>query len=159
MKYRFLLWLNALVFIAYLAGHLFDIFFIVPNWKSGNIEDIIRYNEFFQHSDPRYFFSFARPVSLSLSFLCLVVFWGKGSPIRAFLFISLLIDILIFVVTRFYFTPINEYLFLKETITMDPILVKAYVSKWVGSNYLRIAMITVGFYTSMRAVHFSYYSR
>ncbi len=159
MKFRFLLWINSLVFFAYLIGHLFDIFYIVPNWKSGSIEDIARYNAFFQHADPRNFFSQVRPVSIALSFICLVLFWAKGSPIRTFLIISLMIDILIYVITYFYFTPINDYLFLNETSSMIPDIVKQDASKWIGANYMRIAMISIGFFTSLQAVHYSYASR
>lgn len=156
MKFRFLLWINAFVFFAYLIGHLFDIIYIVPNWKSGTIEDIVSYNTFFQRADPRFFFVQIRPVSIALSFICLILFWAKGSTIRILLFISLMIDILLYVFTSLYFKPINEYLFFNETSHMDAELVRQYVSKWVGSNYIRIALISIGFFTSIQAVHYSY---
>lgn len=159
MQYRFLLWLNALVFCVYLVGHLFDILIIVPNWNSGSLDEIRLYNEFFHKTDPRFFFSSIRPFSIAISFVCLIVFWAKGTPIRALLLISLMIDILIYVVTQYYFSPINDYLFLNDTQNLDPAVVKEYVSKWVASNYIRIALITVGFYASLRAVHFSYRQR
>lgn len=159
MQYRFLLWLNALVFCVYLVGHLFDILIIVPNWNSGSLADIQLYNDFFQKSDPRFFFSFIRPFSIATSFVCLMAFWSRGTPIRALLLISLLIDILIYAVTQYYFRPINEYLFLNDTLIFDPAVVKDYVSKWVAYNYIRIALITVGFYASLRAIHFSYRQR
>ena len=156
MRYRFLLWLNALVFGVYLVGHLFDITMIVPNWRSGTVEDIKLYNDFFHTADPRFFYSNIRPFSIAVSILCLLVFWSKGTLLRVLLIISLLIDLLIYVVTIYYFTPINDYLFHGETQSLDPVLVKEYVSKWVASNYIRIALLTVGFYASLRAVHFSY---
>jgi Domain of unknown function (DUF1772) len=159
IQFRFLLWLNALVFCVYLVGHLFDILIIVPNWNSGNLADIKLYNDFFHKSDPRFFFSYIRPFSIAISFICLVLFWGKGSPLRALLLISLIIDILLYILTLYYFSPINDYLFLNDTQAFDPDLVKEYVSKWVASNYIRIALITVGCYASLWAVHFSYRQR
>jgi hypothetical protein len=156
MKYRFLLWFNALIFCIYLSGHLFDIFIIVPNWNVGSLEAIQLYNTFFHVTDPRYFFSYIRPLSIGLSLICLLVFWNRGSPLRVLLFFSLMIDILIYGVSFFYFSPMNEYLFLDESIAYDLALVKEYSSRWVASNYIRIALLTVGVYTSLRAVHFSY---
>lgn len=156
MKYRFLLWLNALIFCIYLSGHLFDITIIIPNWNSGTLEEIRLYNDFFDRTDPRHFFLYIRPVSIAVSFICLLVFWTQGTLLRVFLLISFIIDILIYVVTLYYFSPINDYLFLVDVVTYDEDLVRTYVSQWIASNYIRIALITVGVYTSLRAVHFSY---
>lgn len=156
MKSPFLLWLNAVVFCLYLAAHWFDILIIVPNWKSGTVEDLRLYHAFFHTTDPRQFFTFLRPVSITISLLCLFFYWYKGSPVRMLMVISFLIDVLLYVVTLFYFSPINDFLFLDDGAPSDPAAVQEYVKKWIASNYIRIALITVGVYASLAAVHFSY---
>ena len=156
MKYQFLLWCNALAFAAYLAGHLFDLFIIIPNWKSGSMEDILLFNNFFHLTNPVNYYRVIMPISTALSLLCCIAFWKKGNPILALLIISLLIDILIDAVTIHYFRPINDYLFFEQGGAFDPERVKQYVSSWVKADYLRVALITIGFYTSLRALHFSY---
>ena len=70
--------------------------------------------------------------------------------------ISLLIDIGIYLVTLHYFLPINEYLFFEQGGELAPDRVREYVKNWVTADYLRIAMIMVGFYSSILAVHYSY---
>jgi hypothetical protein len=151
--------MNAVVFCVYLAAHLFDIFIIVPNWRSGTVEEIRLYNAFFDVTDPRNFFQFLRPISILISILCLVAYWRRGSPIRTLVIIAFLIDVGIYLFTSLYFSPINDYLFLVDQSSLDPALVSDMVSKWIASNYIRIALVTVGFYTSVRAVHFAYPSR
>jgi hypothetical protein len=156
MKYRFLLWLNALVFCFYLAGHLFDVFILVPNWKSGMMEDIRLYNSFFHQTNPYDYFRIIMPVSTALSCVCFLVFIRRGNPLITLLTISVLIDIGIGLVTLHYFLPINEYLFFEQGGDLAPERVRAYVKNWVTADYLRIAMIIVGCYTSILAVHYSY---
>ena len=156
MKYRFLLWLNALVFCIYLAGHLFDVFILVPNWKSGSMEDIRMYNSFFHKTNPFDFFRIIMPVSTGLSLLCFITFLRRGNPLITLVLISLLIDIGIYLVTLHYFLPINEYLFFEQGGELSPDRVREYVKNWVTADYLRIAMIMIGFYSSILAVHYSY---
>lgn len=156
MKFHFLLWCNAIVFAAYLAGHLFDIFIIIPNWRSGSLEEIILFNDFFHKTNPVNFYKVIMYISTALSLICFLLYMGRGNPMFILLLISLLIDILIDAVTLHYFTPINEYLFFEEGGSLEPERVREYVTSWVTADYLRIALISIGFYTSVMAVHFSY---
>ena len=159
MKYRFLLWLNALVFCAYLAGSLFDVFYLVPNWQSGTIEDIHRFNAFFHNTNPMDFYRLIMPVSTGLSIICFFVFFNRGNPVLILLTISLLIDIGIDAVTLYYFIPIIDYLSLENVGELNPQRVNEYVKSWITADYLRIGLIMIGVYTSVAAVHFSYRER
>jgi hypothetical protein len=156
---KFLLWCNAIVFAIYLAGHLFDILIIIPNWKSGSIEEIILFNDFFHKTNPVNYYRIIMWISTVLSVLCFVVAWPMGNPVRTLLGISLVIDILIDIVTWHYFTPINEYLFLEQGGELQQARVREYVTQWVVADYLRVGLIMIGFYTSILAVHFSYKKR
>lgn len=155
-KFRFLLWGNAIVFAIYLAGHLFDIFIIIPNWKSGSMEELIVFNDFFHKTNPVNYYKVVMYISTALSLICVILYIRAGGTILVLLLISLAIDILIDVVTLHYFTPINEYLFLEQGGVLEPERVREYARQWVMADYLRVALITIGFYTSVRAVHFSY---
>lgn len=159
MKFQFLLWCNALVFAAFFAAHMFDVFVIIPNWKSGSIEDITLFNNFFHTTNPFDFYRVIMPISTGISVICFVTFFKKGNPILMFLTISLVMDILIDFVTLHYFTPINKYLFSDNSGTLDPLRVHEYVSSWITADYLRIALISIGFYASVGALHFSYIKR
>ena len=156
MNFRFILWWNAIVFAAYLAGHLFDLFIIIPNWKSGSMEEIILFNDFFHKTNPVNYYRIVMYISTSLSLISFLLYMGKGNPVQILLLISLLIDLLIDAVTIYYFTPINEYLFFEDGGMLEPERVKQFVTSWITADYLRVALIMVGFYASVRAVHFSY---
>lgn len=158
VKYKFLLWLNALTFAFYLAGLLFDILILVPNWKSGSLEEIQLFNNFFHKTQPADFYRVVMPISTALSVICFIVFFNRGNPILMLLTISLLIDIGIDAVTLHYFVPINEYLFLDKGGELNPQRVSEYVNSWITADYLRVGLIMIGFYASIAAVHFSYRS-
>lgn len=153
---RFILWSNAIVFAVYLAGHLFDIFIIIPNWQSGSLEEMVAFNEFFHKTNPVNYYKVIMYVSTALSLICVLLSLRVGGTMFVLLLIALVIDILIDIITLHYFTPMNEYLFLEQGGLLEPERVKAYVRQWVTADYLRVALITIGFYTSVRAVHFSY---
>ncbi|HZV71060.1 MAG TPA: hypothetical protein VFG10_16010 [Saprospiraceae bacterium] len=159
MKFQFLLWCNALVFAAYFAGHLFDLFIIIPNWSSGSIEEITLFNNFFHKTNPIDFYKVIMPFSTGLSVLCFIAFIRKGNPILVFLAICLFMDILIDVVTLHYFTPIHQYLFNDQAGNLDTQRVQKYVSTWMTADYMRLAFISIGFYASLGALHFSYAKR
>ena len=159
VKYRFLLWLNALTFAFYLAGLLFDILILVPNWKSGSLEEIKLFNDFFHKTQPADFYRIIMPISTALSVICFFVFYKRGNPILILLMISLLIDVGIDAVTWHYFVPINEYLFLDNGGELNPQRVSEYVNSWITADYLRVGLIMIGFYASIAAVHFSYRTR
>ncbi|MEP6796326.1 MAG: hypothetical protein ABJB16_18505 [Saprospiraceae bacterium] len=159
MKFQFFLWCNALVFAVYFAGHMFDLFIILPNWRSGSIEDITLFNSFFHNTNPIDFYRVIMPISTAFSVVCFAVFIRKGNPMLVLLSISLVMDILIDFVTLHYFTPISQYLFDNNTGVLDPLRVHQYVSTWIKADYLRLALIMIGFYASLRALHFSFLKR
>lgn len=73
--------------------------------------------------------------------------------------ISLVMDVLIDFVTLHYFTPISQYLFDDNTGALDPGRVHQYVSTWITADFLRLALIAIGFYASVRALHYSFLRR
>jgi hypothetical protein len=156
IRFRFLLWCNAIIFAIYLGGLVFDILVLVPNWKSGSLEEIRLFNDFFHRTQPEDFYKVIMPISTVLSVLCFIVFFNRGNPVLIFLTISLLIDIGIDAVTWHYFVPINEYLFLDKGGELNAQRVSEYVNSWITADYLRIGLIMIGFYSSIAAVHFSY---
>jgi hypothetical protein len=156
IKFQFLLWCNALVFAFYLAGLLFDLFILVPNWRSGTVNEIQVFNAFFHYTDPVDFYKAIMPVSTGLSVICFVVFANRGNPMLMFLAISLLIDIGIDAVTLHYFIPINQYLSLEQGSELNPQRVSDYVRSWITADYLRIGLIMIGVYAAVAAVHYSY---
>jgi len=148
-----------MTFAFYLAAMLFDILVLVPNWRSGSMEEIQLFNNFFHKTEPFDFYKVIMPISTALSVICFIFFFNRGNPIFILLLISLLIDIGIDAVTWYYFVPINEYLFFEKGGQLNPERVSEYVHSWITADYLRVGLIMIGFYTSIAAVHFSYRTR
>ena len=159
MNFRFLLWLNAIVFAVYLAGHLFDIFIIIPNFRSGSVEEIMLFNDFFHKTNPVNFYRVIMWISCGISLLCFITYLRAGNPILGMLMISVVIDMLLYMVTMYYIRPMNEYLLTNQVGVLYQEGVAEYVRIWITANYLRIGLIVIGFYASVLAIHFSYSRR
>src|SRR5215472_19267072 len=81
------------------------------SWSSNIPTSIQTARDYFQHVDPRRFFTVAGPVNLILIVLTLVLFWKDSVRIRAYFATSLVLYAAIVVVTLVYFVPRDLILF------------------------------------------------
>ncbi len=141
------LWLTVILYSFYFAGHMFDLLANVPNWKSGEINDVSSYRDFYSKSTPKnYFFPIVVGTPV-ISLITLIFVWNYKNPVTLLIAFSFLISIIVFVFTLRFFVPINEYIL--KSSEYDAETLKYKVSRWVKMDYVRILMVGVGLITSI----------
>ena len=153
---KLLLWINAFLLSIICGAALFFLVAIQPNWKSGNVEDIIIMNSFFHVSDASIFFKANLVPSVIVSLICMVVYWKADKVLRNLVVITFLINAAMFAFTFLFFIPKNDYLFVQHKTDFDPALVRDYVSSWMTGQYFRIAFYLLGLFFAARSIHQSY---
>lgn len=153
---RFFLWLNIFFAGGHFTGHLFDTLVIIPNWKAGTIDNLIRYNDFFVHTDPGSFFSIFVIGPTVMAIICFILYFKSKKEIKIILGIGLIITIISTLSTFLYFFPINNYLFWGEDTILDPSRTKTLAAKWVLGEWFRLALGFITLIISARALHLSY---
>jgi hypothetical protein len=146
---RLFLWATLLLFSFYFSGHLFDIVANVPNWQSGEADDVLLYRDFYRHSSPARYFAplvLGTPVA---SLVALMLVWKRSRQTRTLLGASFLIAAGVAVWTFLFFVPINEYIQAGE---YEPVKLKELVTKWVMYDYLRLAITALGLASSIWAL-------
>jgi len=151
-----LLWLNAFLLSIICGAALFFLVSIQPNWKSGNVEDIIIMNAFFHVSDASIFFKGSLAPSVLVSLICTIVFWKGDKVLRKLTVVTFLINAAMFAFTLLFFVPKNNYLFVPNKVDFDPVIVTDYVSSWMTAQYFRIAFYLLGLLFAARSIHQSY---
>jgi hypothetical protein len=146
---KLFLWATVLLFSFYFSGHLFDIIVNVPNWESGEVNDVRIYRDFYHKSSPTVYFA---PLVLGtpiVSLIALILVWKKGGRTRTLLGASFLIAAGVAIWTVLFFVPINQYI---QTGEYNPVELKGLVTKWVRYDYLRLAVVGIGLASSIWAL-------
>src|SRR5262245_32031210 len=81
------------------------------SWGSNIPTSIQTARDYFQHVDPRRFFTVAGPVNLILIVLTLILFWKDSVKIRVYFATSLVLYAAIVILTVVYFVPRDLILF------------------------------------------------
>src|SRR4030095_15629623 len=81
------------------------------SWCSNIPTSIQTGRDYFQHVDPRRFFTVAGPVNLILIVLTLILFWRDSVKIRVYFATSLVLYAAIGILTLVYFVPRDLILF------------------------------------------------
>ncbi len=149
---KLLLWINAFLLSIICGAALFFLVAIQPNWRSGNVEDIIIMNSFFHVTDASIFFKGSLAPSLLVSLICMVAYRKGDRALRNLVVITFVINAAMFAFTLLYFVPKNNYLFVQHKTG----LVRDYVSSWMTAQYFRIAFYLLGLLFAARSIHQSY---
>lgn len=147
----FFLWLTVLLFSFYFAGHLFDLLVNIPNWKSGEISDVVKYREFYSQSSPKNYFLLLVTSTPIISMISLGLVWHIAGSVRYFLAAAFVLSVIVLIFTLKYFVPINEYIF--NTTTYDQVELKELVSKWISADYLRLLLLGIGMLTAIAGLN------
>ena len=151
---RLVLWALVLCYSFFLAGHLYEIIVLVPNWSSGIPDDVGRYRDFLSHSGPgRYFMIVGLPAFIT-SILAIAATWSAGKRLRLLSIVPLLIFIVYGVWTQWYFVPINHYVGGEH---YDAVILKAKVDGWVFWEIPRTVLVGLGLVVAI--CHLELYGR
>ncbi|MBK7394703.1 MAG: hypothetical protein IPI64_15645 [Chloracidobacterium sp.] len=74
---RILLFATVLFLSFHLTGHIYEMLVLVPNWKSGEVSDVVRYVDFIRIGMPSHFFSIAQFGCLLLSLVTFIAVWTE----------------------------------------------------------------------------------
>ncbi|MGB2751822.1 MAG: hypothetical protein WBC19_07165 [Pyrinomonadaceae bacterium] len=149
---RILLFATVLFLTFHLTGHIYEMLVLVPNWKSGEVADVVRYVDFIRIGMPSHFFSIAQFGCLLLSLVTFVAVWSEKEKVRMFAGITFFISVIVMAGTFIIFVPINIYM--GSTTNFDPVELKTKVTTWVNFEYMRIVVIALGLVTSIAALEF-----
>ncbi len=121
----------------------------MPNWESGEVNDVRIYRDFYHKSSPTKYFA---PLVLGtpiVSLTALILVWKKGGRTRTLLGVSFLIAAGVAIWTVLFFVPINQYI---QTGEYNPVELKELVTKWIRYDYLRLAVVGIGLASSIWAL-------
>jgi len=128
------------------------------SWGSNIPTSIQTARDYFQHVDPRRFFTVAGPVNLILIVLTLILFWNDSVKIRVYFTTSLVLYAAIVILTLVYFVPRDLMLF-TSSIPDHIQEIRAAAAQWSHMNWLRSLLGLVGVLFSFRGLDTYYKSR
>jgi hypothetical protein len=114
--------------------------------------------DYFQHVDPRRFYTIVGPVNEILILLTIILFWKDGVSLRVYFGTSFLMYTAIVVLTVAYFLPRNSILF-TSSIPDHLDQIKAAATQWSQMNWLRSLLGFVGVLFSFKGLDTYYESR
>jgi len=128
------------------------------SWGSDIPTSIQTAKDYFQHVDPRRFFTVAGPVNIILIVLTLILFWNDSVKIRVYFATSLVLYAAIVILTLVYF--VSRDLILFTSLTPDHIEeIRMAAAQWSHMNWLRSLLGLVGVLFSFKGLDTYYKSR
>ena len=152
MTTRILLWILVMFFAFHLAGHVYELIVNIPNWRSGEVAEVMRYRDFYAKSDPKYYFIFIYVGSIIASLSCVFLAWNTGGRLLGLTAAAFLIVVGVFIFTAVFFVPINNYIWGTD---YDAVLLKGMVQRWVLMEYVRVVLVAIGLACSIFALETS----
>ena len=128
------------------------------SWGSNIPTSIQTARDYFQHVDPRRFFTIAGPVNLILIVLTLILFWKDSVKIRVYFGTSLALYAAIVILTLVYFVPRDLILF-TSSIPDHIEEIRMAAAQWSHMNWFRSLLGLVGFFFSFKGLDIYYKSR
>ena len=128
------------------------------SWGSNIPTSIQTARDYFQHVDPRRFFTVAGPVNLILIVLTLILFWNDSVKIRVYFTTSLVLYAAIVILTLVYFVPRDLILF-TSSIPDHIEEIRMAAAQWSHMNWLRSLLGMVGVLFSFKGLDIYYKSR
>ncbi len=133
------LWATVLIFTIHLSGHIFDRIAIIPNWESGEIEDMQRNKAFFRKGQIRTFFGLIILACFLSSLLSMILLWGHGDASQ-YAFGAFAVSTASNIWSILYFVPMNKYF---ESQDYQAEKLHRTVKKWITANHFRFVLLTI----------------
>jgi len=125
------------------------------SWASDIPASIQTARDYFQHVDPRRFFTVFGPVNEILILLTIILFWKDAVSLRLYFATSFLMYTAIVVLTLAYFVPRDLILF-TWSIPDHLEQIKGAASQWSHMNWLRSLLGLVGVLFSFKGLDIYY---
>jgi len=134
------LWATVLLFTIHLGGHIFDKIAIIPNWNSGEIDDMQRNKAFFRKGHIRTFFGWMHLTCFLFSLAAMILLWGHESQASLYSKLAFGINFASSIWSIGYFVPMNKYF---ESQEYEAAKLQRLVKRWTMANHLRFILLTV----------------
>jgi hypothetical protein len=128
------------------------------SWGSNIPTSIQTTRDYFQHVDPRRFFTVAGPINLILVVLTLILFWKDSVKLRVYFATSLVLYAAIVILTLVYFVPRDLILF-TSSIPDHIEEIRMAADQWSHMNWLRSLLGLGGVLFSFKGLDTYYKSR
>lgn len=154
---RMFLWISVLIWGLLLGAKLFDLRVLVGAWSASPPESLslLPYGARYPVDTGQFFLPIAATLLLA-TFGALISGWKTPARYRVWLVLSAMMILVTLIFTVVAFWPRNAALWAvargSPTPIKDPAEVVRMVREWVTYDWLRIAMGTVGFVSSVRAI-------
>jgi anthrone oxygenase-like protein len=154
---RMLLWISVLTWGILLGAKVFDLRVVVGSWSASPPESLslLPYGPRYPVDTGQFFIPISVAVLLA-SFGALISGWKTPPRYRMWLVLSAAMILVCLIFTVVAFWPRNSALWAvanrSPTAIQDPAEVLRMVREWVTYDWLRVAMATVGFGSSVRAI-------
>jgi hypothetical protein len=154
---RALLWISVFAWGILLGSKLFDLRVLAGAWSASPPESLslLPYGPHYPVDTGAYFFPISAPL-LVFSLGALIAGWRTPPSYRVWLVLLALMMLAIFVFTVLWFWPRNHALWLVATGAPDAVRDRAQIitmaREWVTYDWLRVAMMVVGFVSAIRAI-------
>jgi uncharacterized membrane protein len=155
--HRLLLWMSVLAWGIGTGAQLFDRLVLVSAWSATPPQSLVflPYGSHFPVSTGAFFL----PISLATlvgAIGALVTGWKTSTAYRLWLWLSAVLILAIFALTIVVMLPMNAALFVADpgatlTPTANPDVVQI-VQRWVFYDWIRIAMLAVGFVSAVHSI-------
>jgi Domain of unknown function (DUF1772). len=127
------------------------------SWASDIPASIQAGRDYFQHVDPRRFFTVFGPLNQILILLTIILFWKDGVSLRVCFATSFLMYTLIVILTFLYFVPRNLILF-TSSIPDHIEQIRTAAAEWSHMNWLRTLLGLIGVLFSFKGLDAFYQS-
>ena len=121
------------------------------SWGSDIPTSIQTARDYYQHVDPRRFFSLAGPVNEALILLTLILFWKDSVKLRVCFGTALVLYAGIVILTLAYFVPRDLILF-TSSIPDHVDQIKMAAAQWIHMNWLRSLLGLIGVLFSFKGL-------
>ena len=148
------LWALVLLNCLHFGAHLYDTLTSIPNWKSGDIQEVSLYRDFHHRAKKANFFAPVIFASILVSAVSLILVYNVPGNIKIMTGISLAINLGVLLSVFTLFRPINEYI--EKVQVYDPAILKTMVSKWFVMDKIRLFITLLGLVISIWALNLCY---
>jgi Domain of unknown function (DUF1772) len=151
---RTVLWLFVVFAGIHVGAALYEVFVIIPLWAGAPPESVTGWNLAPQYAiRPEIYWMKFSPVYQLLSLAVFIVSWLMPTPRRKWALAAGTCGLIVSLATIFFFVPILLKTIYSRGAGLSGAEITALVNQWVGWNWLRLALMLVGWLAAIRALN------